>query len=1240
MLKPMLHFLTKVSSVILLLLLAGANQLFSQDQINISTGGTVFVCGGAFLDSGLQAADYSANENYTMTLCPETEGDVVWVEFLSADIACPNAQNNCDRLEVFDGDTSGANSMGTVTGSITFTASPLNTSGCLTFVFTSNGQDEGAGFSGIISCETPCDRPYAIATTDPGGDFPIKVCMNEEITFDGTASTVADGQVIDSWEWDFRDGTTADTPVATHSYSQPGEYIVQLYLIDDNGCASTNRTDIQIWVTTPPNFEFEYPMGTRTCLGDTLCLWTDVEAIPVQYNANPSVDFGGGITVPDQVGECFDSNIEMNSFSPGQTLTNINDLQDIYVNMEHSFIGDLLIQIICPDGTTVNLHEQGGGGVNLGEANQADDEVPGIGYDYWWDVDATLGTWQEESAFGGGQVENNILQSDYYSTVGNLSDLVGCPLNGIWSLSICDLWGADDGTVFEWALNFEPSLYPSPTEFTPSYGAIENDSDSTYWSGPYMVEADPGLDFYCVVPEEVGFFDYTYTVTNDFGCEFDSVVSLEVYQSEFADAGIDWNICGDDNLLQGGILGGELNEDCSDDAGSYTYCYDNWEWTEFNYCPDAPGTMMSVTFTGGELGDDYEEITVYDGENTWASPVLGTASGDLEGQTFTATNATGCLTFVINSNGYESCADGSAEELAWEIYCGDLYTFNWSPEASVSDPSDPNAEVIELTFDGIYTLEVYPTGHEVCATQDDVLVTPAFDFDWEIQSPSCIGDDGFIEIDVDESTGPGPWTYELYVDGDLQEEIISTGEPGLFDGLVGGSYTASVVSNGCSYDINAELLFEEPMIFEVSNDTIVCIEGTAELEAWATLQDPDGSWNYVWDQGLGEGNYKTVSPEANTTYSVYAIDDFGCESDPLDILVELYDPLIVTIEDDSLICENGTAWLKELTTTGGFGSYNYSWSYEGLDAGSGSSVFYNPAFPGTACLTVTDQCESPSAIECLNIDIEVPLAVEIEATVQESCPTLYTTFNIPIDPTLYQSSTWSMGDGNGMWNESQFDYEYIEPGNYDVGLELISPIGCVYSEVFPDFISVWIPPTADFSASPQPTKIPDTEISFYDQSIGDIVSYSYVFDTTNVQGTSSLPDPVFTFPFNVAGEYMVSLTVIDEQGCTDKKTETIVIDDILNLFVPNAFTPNGDGINDVFFVTGTDIDPDKYSLMVFNRWGEVVYETNDLNDVWEGEVKEGDYYYAPDQVYSWKIVLYSLTTQEREDVNGTVTILR
>jgi len=101
----------------------------------------------------------------------------------------------------------------------------------------------------------------------------------------------------------------------------------------------------------------------------------------------------------------------------------------------------------------------------------------------------------------------------------------------------------------------------------------------------------------------------------------------------------------------------------------------------------------------------------------------------------------------------------------------------------------------------------------------------------------------------------------------------------------------------------------------------------------------------------------------------------------------------------------------------------------------------------------------------------------------------------------------------------------------------------------------------------------------------------------------------------------------------------IVIDDFFNIFVPNAFTPNQDGFNDYFGIKGTDIDPDRFHFMIFDRWGEMVFESFDPEARWTGEFQDGDHYVA-DDVYMWRLVVYSQTNVERHEMLGYVTVVR
>ena len=211
------------------------------------------------------------------------------------------------------------------------------------------------------------------------------------------------------------------------------------------------------------------------------------------------------------------------------------DFENFFINFEHSFMGDLTITFICPDGSSMGVHQQGGGGTYLGQPvdNDAQANDPGVGYDYFWSPDATNGTWADNA--GG------TLPSGTYESAQPWTLLEGCPLNGTWTIEVCDSWGSDNGFIFDWYINFEPSLYPDPIVFTPQIGA---DCDSSFWTGPFIVDDGGDCDNISILPENQGIFEYVYTVTNDFGCTSSDTMVVTVEPAPEVDLTAADNWCG------------------------------------------------------------------------------------------------------------------------------------------------------------------------------------------------------------------------------------------------------------------------------------------------------------------------------------------------------------------------------------------------------------------------------------------------------------------------------------------------------------------------------------------------------------------------------------------------------------------------------------------------------------------------------------------------------------------------
>ncbi len=665
--------------------------------------GTTNTCAGAFLDSGGQGASgYSNNEDYTYTICPDAVGGAISLSFITFNLSTAGAAP-IDAMSIYDGNSTAAPLLGTWTGTMlqgqVVSASAGNSTGCLTVVFRSNNAGTGV-FAATITCYQPCARPMAVATNSSAG--PLKICPGDAVSFDGSGSYAATGFSIATRTWDFGDGTVLNNAPATvnHTYAQPGAYTAELYLLDNNGCASTNRVDLVTLAGTTPTFTGT--TGATGCSAETLCLNGIVN--PTTWNETPDPDLGSGVFLPDNVGECFSTTLTFSQFAPGQTLTSVNQLLDICVNMEHSFMGDLIIRIISPTGQTVILHQQGGGGTYLGIPvdNDATPNIQGTCWNYCWSPTATNGTWAANGTGG-------TLPSGTYESVQPLAGLVGSQLNGTWTFQVCDMWGIDNGFICDWGLTFDPAIYPDLVQFTPVYGA---DCDSSFWSGPNITSTSANCDQVCTSGLAPGTHNFTYTVIDDFGCTYDTTVTVTIVPDLQLDAGPDATTCGTAVQLSASVSN-------VPDAGNCDYVlwlYDSFGdgWNANGYVTvTVDGVATSWTLVNGTNGST--TISVPDGAVITLDYNRGGALWANE-QSFTLLDATGGVAYTGNNppNG-----------LAWSGVAdcpGGNVVYSWSPAAGLSDPTIPNPIATPATTTQ-YCVTAYVAGSPDCAVTDCMTIT-------------------------------------------------------------------------------------------------------------------------------------------------------------------------------------------------------------------------------------------------------------------------------------------------------------------------------------------------------------------------------------------------------------------------------------------------------------------------------------------------------------------------------------
>ena len=474
------------------------------------------------------------------------------------------------------------------------------------------------------------------------------------------------------------------------------------------------------------------------------------------------------------------------------------------------------------------------------------------------------------------------------------------------------------------------------------------------------------------------------------------------------------------------------------------------------------------------------------------------------------------------------------------------------------------------------------------------------------------------------------------------QTIESFGGLDVFEDLESGNYELELSDNGgCVYYMDILLTPPPPMDFDLTPDPTICINGYAVLEVSSDM-DPAGEWTYTWDNGLGTGNTQTVTPVVDTDYEVFATDENGCLSVAQTVTVQVYDSLSVDLDVPALICGGAFAEIEAVGFSGGSGSgYTFNWTWQ--NSGTGPNDYYWVDYPpatGTYCVTLTDNCQSPAVTACEVVTIETPIPADFSVDTTRACVPGVFQFESQVDPALISQTEWFFGDGELSY-ESAPAHAYLNPGGYDITFSITSLIGCEYTNFQPNLLQVYTPPYVGFTASPQPTRVPDTEIEFEAVNSSNVVDWYWLFDSINSLGTSGVPNPDFTFPIDEGGDYPVTLVVTDENGCSSQITRIIEIQDMFALYIPTAFSPNNDGVNDAFFVQGADIDPARFEMRIVNRWGNLVFETNDVNEVWFGPANAESTHFAQDGVYFYSVVVYSLSNPaERKEISGSVLLTR
>lgn len=595
-------------------------------------------------------------------------------------------------------------------------------------------------------------------------------------------------------------------------------------------------------------------------------------------------------------------------------------------------------------------------------------------------------------------------------------------------------------------------------------------------------------------------------------------------------------------------------------------------------------------------------------------------------------DATQCFSETIPTGFSNSSTIETGDMVAWEWDFGDgtnsaaeYPPFHYYPSAGTYNMTLVVTSDLDCTDTTSVEITIYPSPiAEISFEADGVssddgstggcITNPVLFFNESTIEPSSeivswywdFGDGG-ISIEENPShiyTNAGLYTVKLLVESEL--------------GCEDSAFIDIVMTNGLE---------------DLSNDTLICIDGTATIIATGTDPYP---FTYDWTlPGADDGPVQTVNAtDAPIMVYVQATNPAGCMSTIDSVYISVRDSInIVTLLPDSLCIDENFNGV--ITASGGDGTYSYSWTNAGtIFSEIGPNTMIEGIEPTVICVTVNDGCETPAISICQ--DLYVPQFPSFAVDTTEGCiGAEFELTNLTGPNPDLLSFTWLIADMTSFGDTATVSFE--NAGFYNVSLTVNSTDGCEATALIPSFIQVHPNPEPSFYATPNPLSILESKVKLVNNNPTFGSSFQWIIPGGSPNYSLSDSMVVVIYPELVIDEYEVILIEKTLYNCVDSTRLIIKVQNDHILYAPNAFTPDGDTYNDTWQVHIEGLDIYDFHLTIFNRWGEIIWESYDANAAWDGS-------YGGEIVntgtYVWQIIAKDGHTDKAYAFEGVVNVLR
>ena len=728
---------------------------------------------------------------------------------------------------------------------------------------------------------------------------------------------------------------------------------------------------------------------------------------------------------------------------------------------------------------------------------------------------------------------------------------------------------------------------------------------------------------------------YVVTVINAYGCTATDNVQVTVISAPVADAGPDQTICS-----------GSLAQLTA--SGGVSYLWNTGDVTAQISVSPVTTTTYSVTVTTGGTCTATDQVTVNITPDVAVS-VTASATSVCAGQVVNLT-ASGANQYVWSNGATGSSISVNPATTTTYTVTGTTGTCSGNSSVTITVFPIPVADAgndqsicagfsATLTASGLGSY-LWSTGE---STQT-IIVSPHNTTDYFVtvtNGGGCSSSDQ-TQVRVNDQPDGNAGNNQTICHGGSATLTASGGDNYLWStGAVGSSITVSpnatttyaviISSNsGCSASSSVTITVSSAVVVSSTPSLTLCNGQVGFLQSSVTGGTPP--YNYYWNGQIGNAVYQ-IQSGSQSVYNVYVVDAMGCTSNVSQSLVYASPPVELDLMAAPLtVCPGESVVISASVSQGAGGPYIFRHNGQIITP---PYIIY-PEATGSYEFSVEDNCGSID-YESIQITVFSTPVVTFTSDTMYGCQPLRVNFNQHCNVPVV-SSLWDFGDNSQDFSMAvNPSHTFHFSGVFDVSLTVTSNDGCKSTIIFEEMIEVFPLPEARYVANPNVVSIIKPEVQFTNLSSG-ASWYIWHFGDGD---SSSIVHPAHIY--DQIQDFNTSLIAFTDKGCKDTAYLTVVVKDEYTFYAPTAFSPDNDGINDVFFVTGVGIDENNFKLMVFDRWGQVQFETNQFSETspeqygWDGTTKSGQK--VPVGTYAWIAVFKNAAGNKSEEA-GSVTVIR